>query len=93
VDEEEDDDNGCHKDWIRYGAVKDATAFGDYASVDSELATCGVDTTDELCDDCEGGGSSEEGEEEDECEPEAVPSFATTCCIGKSEIVLLCAQY
>jgi hypothetical protein len=29
-----------------------------------------------LCDDCEGGGSSEEGEDDDECEPKAVPSFA-----------------
>jgi hypothetical protein len=69
VDEEEDDDDGgFHEDWIRFGAMKDVVEFGDYASVDSELATSGVDTIDELCDDREGGGSGEEGEEEDECE-------------------------
>jgi hypothetical protein len=45
-------------------------------SVDSELATCGVDTIDGLCDNREGSGSGEEGEGEDECKPEAVPSFA-----------------
>jgi hypothetical protein len=35
---------------------------------------CSVSSIDELCDDCEGGGSGEE-EEGDECEPEPVPSF------------------
>ncbi|KDR04029.1 hypothetical protein L798_04878 [Zootermopsis nevadensis] len=44
---------------------------------DSELATCGVDTIDELCENREGVGSGEE-EADDECEPEAVPSFAET---------------
>jgi hypothetical protein len=66
----------CQSTVVRFGAVKDAIEFGDYTSVHSELATCGVDTTDEWCDNRKGGGSGEEGEEEDKCEPEAVPSFA-----------------
>jgi hypothetical protein len=74
VDEEEDND-GFHEDWIRFGAVKDVIEFGDYASADSKLTTRGIDTTDDLCDEREGSVSGEEGKE-DECEPEAVPSFA-----------------
>jgi hypothetical protein len=53
--------------------------FEDYASVDSHLATCGVETVQELCVSPVASGSvqREEGEEE-AGEPEVVPSFAET---------------
>jgi hypothetical protein len=69
-----EENDAFHKDWIRLGAEKDVD-FSSYVSVDNELATCGISSIDELCDDCEGGGSGEEDEEGDEHEPEPVPSF------------------
>jgi hypothetical protein len=53
--------------------------FEDYVSVDSPVATCGVETVQELCMSLVASGSveGEEGEEE-AGEPEVVPSFAET---------------
>jgi hypothetical protein len=41
-----------------------------YSSYASQLATHGVTSTDNLCDDCRGGSSSREDKERDECDPE-----------------------
>jgi hypothetical protein len=49
-----ENDGAFHEDWIWLGA--EAVDFSSYASVDSELATCGISTTDEWCVDCKGGG-------------------------------------
>jgi hypothetical protein len=54
--------------------------FEDYVSVDSHVATCGVETVQELCVSLVEPGSVEEegGGEEEDGEPEVVPSFAET---------------
>jgi hypothetical protein len=68
-----EEEDAFHEDWIRLGAKKDVD-FSAYVSVDNELATCGVSSINELCDDHKGGGSG--GDEGDEREPEPVLSFA-----------------
>jgi hypothetical protein len=52
--------------------------FEDYVSVDSHVATCGVETVQKLCERLMASGSveGEEGGEEEDGEPEVVPSFA-----------------
>jgi hypothetical protein len=53
--------------------------FEDYVSVDSHVATCGVETVQELCVSLMASGSVEREEGEEEAgEPEVVPSFAET---------------
>jgi hypothetical protein len=44
-----------------------------YTFLDNELATCAVSSIEELYDDCQGDGGSEE--DKDECEPKPVPNF------------------
>jgi hypothetical protein len=64
---------GFGLDWLH--AEKDVN-FCSYVALDNELATYNISSIDELCDDREGGGSSDEqGKEEEECQPEPVPSF------------------
>jgi hypothetical protein len=71
-----DDDDFC-QDWEKFsGMNKDK--FEDYVSVDSHVATCGVETVQELCVSLVASGSVEGEEEEEEGEPEVVPSFAET---------------
>jgi hypothetical protein len=74
-----DDEDFC-QDWEKFsGMNKDK--FQDYVSVDSHMATCGVETVQELCmspvvsrsvEGEEGGGGEDDGE------PKVVPSFAET---------------
>jgi hypothetical protein len=54
--------------------------FEDYVSVDNHVATCGVETVQELCMSLVASGSVEVEEEggEEAGEPEVVPSFAET---------------
>jgi hypothetical protein len=53
--------------------------FEDYVSVDSHVATCGVETVQELCVSLVASGSVEgEGGGEEDGKPEVVPSFAET---------------
>jgi hypothetical protein len=54
--------------------------FEDYVSVDSHVATCGVETMQELCVSPVASGSveGEGGGEEEDGEPEVVPSFTET---------------
>jgi hypothetical protein len=68
------------QDWETFiGMNKDK--FDEYVSVDSHVATCGVETVQELCVSLmaswivEGEGG---GEEEEDGEPKVVPSFAET---------------
>jgi hypothetical protein len=69
-----DDDDFC-KDWEKLsGMNKDK--FEDYVSVDSHVATSGVETVQELSESLVASGNVE-GEEEDG-ESEVVPSFAET---------------
>jgi hypothetical protein len=69
------DDDDIRQDWEKFsGMIKDK--FEDYVSVDSHVATCGVETVQELCVNLVASGSVE-GEGEDG-EPEVVPSFAET---------------
>jgi hypothetical protein len=71
------DDDFC-QDWENFsGMNKDK--FEDYVSVDSHVATCGVETVQELCVSLVVSGCVEgegEGGEEEDGEPEVVPSFA-----------------
>jgi hypothetical protein len=53
----------------------DNIKFCSYVRSDNELATCSTSSIDELCDDSEGGGSSDEEGKEEECQSEPVPSF------------------
>jgi hypothetical protein len=74
------DDDDFRQDWEKFsGMNKDK--FEDYVSVDIHVATCGVETVQELCvslvasesvEGEEGGGEEEDGE------PKVVPSFAET---------------
>jgi hypothetical protein len=53
--------------------------FEDYVSVDSHVATSGVETVQELCESLVETGSVEgEGGEKENGEPEVVPNFAET---------------
>jgi hypothetical protein len=73
------DDDDFRQDWGKFsGMNKDK--FEDYVSVDSHVATCGVETVQELCVSLVASGSveGEEGGEEEDGEPEVVPSFADT---------------
>jgi hypothetical protein len=69
--------NDFRQDWEKFsGMNKDK--FEDYVSVDSHVATCGVETVLELCVSLVSSWSVEgEGGEEDG-KPEVVPSFAET---------------
>jgi hypothetical protein len=73
------DDDDFRQDWEKFsGMNKDK--FEDYVYVDSHVATCGVETVQELCVSLVASGSmegEEEGEEE-AGEPEVVPNFAET---------------
>jgi hypothetical protein len=54
--------------------------FEDYVSVDSHVATSGVETVQELCESLVASGSveGEEGVEKEDGKPEVVPNFAET---------------
>jgi hypothetical protein len=73
----EDDDDAFHN-WQKFSGMDNKT-FDDYVSVDSYLATNGINTLKELCESLV-GTMSVEGEEEEredsEPEPEVVPKFA-----------------
>jgi hypothetical protein len=73
---EDDDDGFC--DWQKFSGMDNET-FYDYVSVDSYLATIGVNTVKELCE-SHVGTRSVEGEEEEgedsEPEHEVVSNFA-----------------
>jgi hypothetical protein len=72
------DDDDFRQDWGKFsGMNKDK--FEDYVSVDSHVATYGVETVQKLCVSLVASGSVE-GEEErgEDGEPEVVPSFAQT---------------
>jgi hypothetical protein len=66
------------QDWEKFsGMNKDK--FEDYVCVDSHVATCGVETVQELCVSLVASGSVEgEGGEKEDGEPEVLPSFAET---------------
>jgi hypothetical protein len=71
------DDDDFRQDWEKFsGMNKDI--FEDYASVDSHVATSGVETVQELCESLKASGSveGEGGEEKEDGEPKVVPNFA-----------------
>jgi hypothetical protein len=69
-------DDDFRQDWEKFsGMNKDK--FEDYVSVDSHVATCSVETVQELCVSLVASGS-EEREVEEAGEPEVVPSIAET---------------
>ena len=71
-----DDDDDFGQDWEELcGAQK--YDFQRYVSVDSHVATTGVETVEELCE-AFGSTRSVEEEDEDESEQEMVPSFTET---------------
>jgi hypothetical protein len=68
------DDDDFRQDWEKF-SIMNKDKFEDYVSVDSHVATCGVETVQELCVSLVASGSVE-GEEVGQ--PEVVPSFAET---------------
>ena len=54
--------NTFHEDRIWLDGEKDCNYS--YTSADKQLATCDISWTDGLCDNCDGGGSSNGGERE-----------------------------
>jgi hypothetical protein len=73
------DDYDFHQDWEKFsGMNKDK--FEDYVSVDSHMATSGVEIVQELCESLVASGSveGEEGEGEEDGEPKLVLNFAET---------------
>jgi hypothetical protein len=75
------DDDDFRQDWEKFSGIN-RDKFEDYVFVDSHVATCGVETVQELCVNFVASGSvegeEEEGGEEGDGEPEVVPSFAET---------------
>jgi hypothetical protein len=73
------DDDDFRQDWEKFSRMN-KDKFEDYVSVDSHVATCGVETVEELCENLVASGSveGEEGGGEEDGEPEVVPSFAET---------------
>jgi hypothetical protein len=73
------DDDDFRQDWDKFsGMNKDI--FEDYVSVGSHVATCGVETVQELCDSLVASGNveGEGGGEKEDGELEVVPNFAET---------------
>jgi hypothetical protein len=72
------DDDNFRQDWEKFsGMNKDI--FKDYASVDSHVATSGVETVQDLCESLMASGSVEgEGGEKEDGKPKVVPNFAET---------------
>jgi hypothetical protein len=72
----EDDDDAFQYDWQEFSGM-DNEKFDDYVSVDSHLATSGVNTVEQLCKSHVGAtlleGAEEKGED---TEPDIVPNFA-----------------
>jgi hypothetical protein len=62
----EDDNDAFQHDWQKF-SVMDSEKFDEYVSVDSHLATSGVNTVEELCENHMGAtliqGAEEEGED------------------------------
>jgi hypothetical protein len=72
------DDVDFRQDWEKFSGIN-KDIFDDYVSVDSHVATSGVETVQELCVSLVASGSVEgEGGEEEDGEPEVVPSFVET---------------
>jgi hypothetical protein len=72
-------DDDFRQDWEKFSSMN-KDKFQNYVSVDSHVATCGVETVQELCVSLGASGSVEgaEGGEEEDGEPQVVPSFAET---------------
>jgi hypothetical protein len=71
------DDDDFRQDWEKFsGMNKDK--FEGYVSVDSHVATCGVETVQELCVSLVASGSVEGEEGGEDGGPKVVPSFAET---------------
>jgi hypothetical protein len=88
------DDDDFNQDWETFSGMN-RHKFKDYVSVDSHVATSGVETVQELCvslvvSGCvegEGGGEKEDGE------PEVVLNFAEMHEALMKVKFLLCAQH
>jgi hypothetical protein len=73
------DDDDFRPGWETF-SCKNKDKFEDYVSVDSHVATSGVETVRELCKSLVASGSveGEEGGEKEDGKPEVVPNFAKT---------------
>lgn len=71
-------DDNFRQDWEKFSGMNDH-AFEDYFSVDSNVATSGVETVQQLCESLAAASRSAEGEgeveEDEDGEPEVVPNF------------------
>jgi hypothetical protein len=70
-------DDNFHQDLEKFSGMN-KEKFEDYVSVDSHVATCGVETVQELCVCLVASRSVEAEEGGEDGEPEVVPSFAET---------------
>ena len=64
--------------------VEKGVKFGSYASEDKKLATHGISSINNLCDDRQGCGSNVKEEEGDECDLETVICFSEACATYKT---------
>jgi hypothetical protein len=73
------DDDDFRQDWEKFSCMN-KEKFKDYVSVDSHVATNGIETVQEVCVSLVASRSveGEEGGGEEDGEPEVVPSFAET---------------
>jgi hypothetical protein len=79
-----EDDDAFQHDWQKFSGM-DSETFDEYVSVDSHLATSGVNTVDELCESHVGAILIQGAEEEaEDTEPEVVPNFAEALMKVKS---------
>lgn len=71
--------NDEDEDWTQLETGTAGVDFDAYVSVDQELATCGVLSVEEMCEEVASGSSMEEGQvdsdDNDEVDPKPVPSF------------------
>jgi hypothetical protein len=70
-----EDDDDAFRDWQKFSGMDNET-FDNYISVESYLATSGVNTVKELCESHVGIMSVEGEEEGEDSEPKVVPNFA-----------------
>lgn len=78
INDDGDDDN-ADEEWLRVAEDVSGVKFSDYISIDQDVATCGILSIEEMCDDAKNENNGKEAEDNvhaDEAEPTPVPSMS-----------------
>ncbi|GFS45258.1 hypothetical protein NPIL_341961 [Nephila pilipes] len=73
-------DDDADEKWFRVAEDVPGVKFSDCISIDQDVATCGILSTEVMCDECENKNNGEEAEEDhaNEDNPSPVPSLSDT---------------